>query len=871
MPLPPIATYENQLKFERDAQTRPYTEYARKFGPKSPDRSHGKSWLTPLDPLFPINWENQRQDDRYDIIGGYQRQELQLFTTRELKDLDAICDRPLRESTLSGGIIPILRRDRWEDKPSDAWLRTDSIPIRHDPDGGKWQSSNDKVWEVLKPIVILASQFITSSKSLPWLDALLFGPRAPVNPNRYPPGSKILKEYHTFSPREGPWTIEREQQVEAERDRIFRGLMNEMDFMCSYFYSHQNVRDNDPPNNDPTYPVKKFGDALGVSTINTWEMLIKKKPGAKWRVQMFLNVESLEPIFFQYKDLSGSELAGIRYRCASTIAHEVMHAIGYYQSLHRLGVRVFTNNREGYFGTEQSAELGWSWQYAIFGGIDFKKPINWRSRRLLCQFAEAVYPSFRSKIHGSKSQPILIDPPIELHVDFHPISVQYLEDVHTQDFWDLMVRGFGGRILQYRAIKEGTRVFYLPQAGESGVPLVYTSRERLDPVVHDPYVNDDAILMQRILNIQSQIETTPMERQVLEFVARIAESAKTGKEFWENMESQVKAVGGLIEVLVENKNKSVGGGEGELGMMDTPVKNVVELLVVASTNHERTVGITLERERQSGGLEDILSKRALLVWNRGARGFNREVIDKIGKKSRAGELAMQLNHSYNRLEKCQALFFTPSKKGVASNYPIEQKEFDMLLEATEAMHNLRNYDKARQLCSQICSNKYIGSFAKSAASMMTANCEAEMVGGIEKLTIPIRHKCWRLLTQGLERLVWLEPEINQASEGWQELFRDYIDWGKILETKLRIEERDVLPPGIGDTGESSQTAGSRSGGRPARATSQKRTRENTKDFVDEVMEDVVSPDPKEWKSLQRIRAFKKMKRATRDPGDTPPE
>lgn len=59
--------------------------------------------------------------------------------------------------------------------------------------------------------------------------------------------------------------------------------MNEMDFMCSYFYSHQNVRDNDPPNDDPTYPVKKFGDALGVSTINTWEMLIKKKAGAKVR------------------------------------------------------------------------------------------------------------------------------------------------------------------------------------------------------------------------------------------------------------------------------------------------------------------------------------------------------------------------------------------------------------------------------------------------------------------------------------------------------------------------------------------------------------------------------------------------------------
>lgn len=129
MPPVPIATYEHQLKFERDAQTRPYTEYARKFGPKSPDRAQGKSWLTPLDPLFPVNWEDKRPDDRHNIIGGYQKQELLLFTTRELKDLDAICDRPLRDSTLSGGILPILQRDRWEDKPSDAWLRTDSVPI----------------------------------------------------------------------------------------------------------------------------------------------------------------------------------------------------------------------------------------------------------------------------------------------------------------------------------------------------------------------------------------------------------------------------------------------------------------------------------------------------------------------------------------------------------------------------------------------------------------------------------------------------------------------------------------------------------------------------------------------------------------------
>lgn len=481
-----------------------------------------------------------------------------------------------------------------------------------------------------------------------------------------------------------------------------------------------------------------------------------------------------------------------------------------------------------------------------------------------------MYPSFTSKAHGSKSQPVLIEPPIEPHIDFHPISVQYLEDVHTQDFWDFMVRGFGGGILKYRAIKEGTRIFYRPDCGVTG-PFLYTHKDRLDPVVHDPYVNEDAMIVQGILNIQSQMETTPMERQVLDFTAKMAESAKNGKEFWESMESQVKAVGGIIEVLVANRNNNIGGGEGEMELMDTPVKNVVELLVMASTNHEITVGITLERERQRGGLEDITSKRALLIWNRGARGFNREVIEKIGKKSRTGELTMQLNNSYNRLEKCQALFFTPSRKGVASNYPIEQKEFDMLLEATEAMHNLKDYDKARQLCSQISSNKYNGSFAKSAAFMMVANCEAEIVGGVEKLTIPIRHKCWRLLTQGLQRLIWLEPEIVQVSEGWRELFRDYVDWGKRTGAKLRIKQQDVLPPGMEETGESSQTASSRSGGQPARATSQKRTREDVKELVDEVMEDVVSPEPKEWNSMQRMRAYKKMKHSTRDPGDTPPD
>lgn len=74
--------------------------------------------------------------------------------------------------------------------------------------------------------------------------------------------------------------MEREQQIAVERDRVFQGLIDEMDYTFSYFYANENPRDNDPPNHDPAYPVKAFGTSLGVTTINTYEMLVAKTPGA---------------------------------------------------------------------------------------------------------------------------------------------------------------------------------------------------------------------------------------------------------------------------------------------------------------------------------------------------------------------------------------------------------------------------------------------------------------------------------------------------------------------------------------------------------------------------------------------------------------
>ncbi|EDN93365.1 predicted protein [Sclerotinia sclerotiorum 1980 UF-70] len=736
------------------------------------------------DPFFPLNWEHDKQDDSYRVVGGYQRNELFLFTTRELKDLDAVCDRPLKKSTLTPGIIPLLRRDRWEDRPSTAWLRTDSIPIRGDPQGGKWQSSNDRVWDVLKPIVTLASKYIMSSKNLPWLDALLLGPRRPVVQDRYPPGAKIQKEFHTFHPREGPWTAEREREVETERERVFIGLMNEMDFMFSYFYSHQNARDNDPPNHDPNYPVKKWGDPLGVTTVNAWEMVVKKVPGAKvcgtqrhvclfevlcvlffvldqnlssqWRVQTFINVQALEALFFDSDDLSDSEAAALRFRCATT-----MH-----------------------------------------GGIDSKRPSNHRSRRILTQFAEVQFPSFTSKSHAASGQAVLIDPPIQNWSDFHPIGVQFLEDVHNQDFWDLMVRSFGGRILQYQTIKEGTRIFYEPGSYR---PFTILKGDRLDPVSHDPYENDEALMVNTMLDVKARMTHTPAEKKLMAFVTKIAESAKTGKAFWKGMESQLRTVRDIIQVLVQ-------------------------------------------RERV-----DLIET----FWKR------------FGRKFKEGELGRKLNVSYNILEKCQALLFVPSQKGVESNYPLEQKEFDMLMETATTIHLQKDFETGKQMCLKLLSDRYIGSFVKSAAKFLIASCEAESAGDVDKLSLPLRHKCWKAAEQGLERLIWLHEEVTRSSDGWQAAFDDYIKWGGSLVAKFTIVAATVLPEGVEHMEDVQLTGGN--AGRLGRVETRKRTRSEIEDWVNDEMEDVIYTNPEEWQSAANFRKYKKMKLLIQNPGKTPPE
>lgn len=151
-----ISHFSSPPGFNPKADARKYC-----YGPKST-----KSGFTPVDYLFPSN-STEANSVKILRIEEYQRSKLFGFTTRELTQLDAISSRKLRPATLRNGIIPLLRKERWEKVQPDAFTRRDLCEMK---DGkGKWSLHNPVVERVMMPSLRLASRVLMSAHVLPWV------------------------------------------------------------------------------------------------------------------------------------------------------------------------------------------------------------------------------------------------------------------------------------------------------------------------------------------------------------------------------------------------------------------------------------------------------------------------------------------------------------------------------------------------------------------------------------------------------------------------------------------------------------------------------------------------------------------------------
>jgi len=149
------------------------TPWAAKYGA----REGGKSKLTPVDSIFPINKsglfiaEYQKLNKQNRRMEKFQQDNLYWFTTRELIDLDAISTRTLKSlDLLHNPIHPVFAKSRWERTPDHRFGRQpDSLYPIGKGYPGYWVADNDIVYNAIEPSLRLASRMLLSSHMLPWV------------------------------------------------------------------------------------------------------------------------------------------------------------------------------------------------------------------------------------------------------------------------------------------------------------------------------------------------------------------------------------------------------------------------------------------------------------------------------------------------------------------------------------------------------------------------------------------------------------------------------------------------------------------------------------------------------------------------------
>lgn len=147
-----------------------YTPFRTKYGYLDGYENSNRSGLTPTQHLFPGALTDPTLETKIKEKEKIQQEAFLGWTTRELADLDCLTIRDAKPGDLDYvPIIPLLDRPVWEQSPSPDFERDYMYLLPKSLGGGDFSAHNDVVWEGLKPVLRIASVYLSSVYMLPFV------------------------------------------------------------------------------------------------------------------------------------------------------------------------------------------------------------------------------------------------------------------------------------------------------------------------------------------------------------------------------------------------------------------------------------------------------------------------------------------------------------------------------------------------------------------------------------------------------------------------------------------------------------------------------------------------------------------------------
>ncbi|TVY46902.1 hypothetical protein LOCC1_G002198 [Lachnellula occidentalis] len=555
---------------------------------------HSRSGLTPIESLFPINVNRLSLEERHEQqldkdYEEFQKRLLYNFTTRELVDLDAISSRSLKSPDLSNYTHRIMAQRRWETKADVSFGRTGLYPIGNGYPGD-WVASNPIVWTAILPCLRLASRMIMNLHMLPWFDALLKGDTRPVAGNRLPPSPlKNKLSLPIFSPPKDTLHTRNGQsytfaETEKERDEIFKYMISAK--MCLQWGFRI-------PNEDP---IDGLADPVGSRAHGQtfWDC-------DRTKFMISLNITNVEPLLNQ--NLTDAERLNGQFFVAVTILHEIMASGGHATWMARCEQDFNLHTHlagSPYFEDEALAEMGFSMENNIFGGIpEAMGETNYRQDHNsphLGIWLTAPFMGLPFVSMSDQDMPVLTHPPLSKYNTVFPYKVTFVEDMHQEEFWEGAARKYGLQVFHSRALPVGARITYLDSE--------HCQKSRRYRLGNHPEVFTNKIATKKPTPAELQ-SMTPQERSSSKYVQKLVQSAKSEEGFFDASADIRKEVDDVLRVI------SGSGSTAAKWQQQHYMKLAIEYHLAAAQ--------ALLASEETDGTIYTDRRENLLRWNKGVR------------------------------------------------------------------------------------------------------------------------------------------------------------------------------------------------------------------------------------------------------------